>query len=73
MIFDAAQFHVYPDGLALDRKTMRPCPCGNAVFVRVRNQSGRTRTVCPKCVRIKSDETQIDQVAMKYAGAAALT
>jgi len=65
MIFDPAQFHVYPDGAAILRRDMGPCPCGCVVFVRVRNAQARTRVVCPKCVRLKSDESLLEQVHMR--------
>lgn len=65
MIFDPAQFYVYPDGAAILRRDMGPCPCGCVVFVRLSNALGRTRTVCPKCVRPKADESIVEQVRMR--------
>lgn len=65
-LFDPALYLDLGDGTALSRDDLGPCPCGNRVFHRMRSrESGRTRTVCPRCVKIKPDEVQLTQIRME--------
>lgn len=62
--FDPARFRVFPDGAAIPRWDMILCPCGRAEFVRLLGRGGRQWTVCPDCVRRRSDEEVVGRVRM---------
>lgn len=62
--FDPARFRVFPDGAAISREDLTPCPCGRVEFVRLLGRDGRRRTVCPDCVRRRSDEEVVERVRM---------
>ena len=61
-VFDPATFHIFPDGVAIHRRDLVACRCGNTGFTRLRSGSGRTRTVCRRCVKAKPDEVEIDHI-----------
>lgn len=72
-LFDEREWVPLPDGVALHRRDLSPCPCGERRFdvLRRRREDGsvQIRVVCPnpKCIKRLSGEVAVGRVDM-FAG-----